>query len=205
MKHVDDARFDAQRFEWRRTGVTADTEIDDAGLGTRAHWAVLNYIGAPITIRELAARPRSSVARTRTVGIVTLAEFDALLAFCDLSWAPEPSLRDAQEEDVARLVAAAVKNSKHYDDSLFDAQRAKWQRYNVTADSDPWDVSLRVQTLNAVRRCRRVPTTIRDLAAQSAGVFARTKGVGPLMLAEVTALIAFCGLTWAPEPTKEPR
>ena len=91
MTRVDDTRFDAQRAEWQMAGTHAGSLLWDADVSARAHGAATNCEGGPSTIRELAARPRSAVARMRNVGAVTLAELDALLAFCGLTWAPEPT------------------------------------------------------------------------------------------------------------------
>lgn len=91
MKRADNSRFDAQRAEWKTKGITAGSDLSDVGLSVRALGCAWNCEGAPGNVLALAARTRNAVVRMRNVGSVTLAELDALLAFCGLSWAPEPS------------------------------------------------------------------------------------------------------------------
>ena len=108
---VDRVRFGALRAEWRREGVTADSAIDyGLTLSVRARNAVQNLSGAYLTVRELAALPRSTVALTKNCGATSLEELDALLAFCGLSWAPEPTLvprGKASRDNIERLAAVS--------------------------------------------------------------------------------------------------
>ena len=91
---------------------------------------------------------------------------------------------------------------KRVDDSRFDAQRAAWQCAGINADSSIWSADLSVRAYGAAQNCKGVPDALRELAARPVSELKRLRNCGAFTLAELTALLTFCGLSWAPEPPK---
>lgn len=116
-----DQRLSELRAKLSSDNVTADTLVGDTPLSVRALNGSANagvLYDAPV--RSLATLRRSTVARGKNLGAVSLAELDALIAHCGLAWADDSLLARTHEalDDLSRLAA-----KRELSEELFRAMR----------------------------------------------------------------------------------